>query len=78
MKKRKIHNIVEYIRTQTEFPFDGIDIDESIEEVLAYFGLHPQLDDNERFQIQQELLPLALQAELAEVAYLAEQTAWPA
>ena len=73
MDRYNIHKMVEYIRTQPEFPFDGIDVEESLEEVLAYFGLHPQLDEDERRQLRQELLPMALEDEFAEVSLLAEQ-----
>lgn len=72
MDRYKIHKAVEYIRTQPEFPFDGIDVEESLEEVLAYFGLHPQLDDEEFEVLRQELLPMAWADEESEVSRLAE------
>ena len=72
MNRYKIHRAVEYIKTQAEFPFDGIDVEDSLDEVLAYFGLHPQLDDEERELLQEELLPLAVQDEEAEVCRMVE------
>ena len=75
MDKYKIHKAVEYIRTQPEFPFDGVDVEESLEEVLAYFGLHPQLDEDEEQVLRQELLPMVWEDEEAEVSLLVEQSA---
>lgn len=74
MDRYEIHKVVEYIRTQPEFPFDGVDVEESLDEVLAYFGLHPQFDDEERQVLREELRPLAWSAEEAEIALLAEET----
>lgn len=74
MDKYKIHRAVEYIRTQPEFPFDGTDIEESLEEVLAYFGLHPQLDEDERQELRQEILPMAAEDEETEVSRLLQLT----
>ena len=76
MNNNAIHNMVEYIRTQPEFPFDGIDVEESLDDVLAYFGLHPQLEDDERQQLREDLLQFALQDELAEVSQLAKSELW--
>jgi hypothetical protein len=74
MDNKKIHNAVEYIRIQPEFPFDGVDVEDSVEGVLAYFGMHPQLDDDERAELIKELLPLAWADEEAEIAYLVESS----
>ncbi len=74
MEKHQIHRMVEYIRIQPEFPFDGIDVHDSLEEVLSYFGLHPQLDDDARAELLKEMLPLAWAAEEAEMARLAEES----
>jgi hypothetical protein len=76
MNRNAIHNMVEYIRTQPEFPFDGIDVEESLDDVLGYFGLHPQLEDDERQQLREDLLQFALRDELAEVSQLAESELW--
>lgn len=70
MDRYKVHRIVEYIRMQTEFPFDVMDVDEDVEQVLAYFGLHPALEDEERQEIQRELGEIAGEAQLAEIARL--------
>lgn len=71
MNRYKLHRIVEYIRTQHEFPFDVIDVIEDIEAVLSYFGLHPEIDDQERMELLHDLYPIASEAELAEIAQLA-------
>jgi hypothetical protein len=74
MNKYVVHNMVEYIKTQAEFPFDALDVEESLEEVLGYFGFHPQLDVATREQLLADLLPLALGAELGEMQHLAESS----
>ncbi|VGO13690.1 hypothetical protein PDESU_02247 [Pontiella desulfatans] len=67
MDRYNTHNMVEYIKTQPEFPFDAIDVEESLDNVLCYFGLHPKLDEQERHEITRDLLKLALSGELAEM-----------
>lgn len=72
MDRINTHNMVEYIKTQPEFPFDAIDVEQSLDDVLNYFGLHPKLDEQERHEITRDLLPLALSAELAEMQRIAD------
>lgn len=72
MNRQQMHNIVEYIKTQPEFPFDALDVEESVEEVLSYFGLHPEIDSLERDELRADLLRLAIEAELAEMARAVE------
>ena len=67
MNRYKLHMVVEYIRTQPEFPFDVYDVEDDVQQVLAYFGLHPQLDDEERNELKRDLLELALASQLAEI-----------
>ena len=67
MDRYNTHNMVEYIKTQPEFPFDTIDVEEALDNVLGYFGLHPKLDKQERHEITRDLLKLALSGELAEM-----------
>ena len=67
MDRFKMHNMMEHIKTQPEFPFDALDVEESLDNVLSYFGLHPQLDEQERHEITRDLLKLALSGELAEM-----------
>lgn len=67
MDRFNTHNMVEYIKTQPEFPFDTIDVEESLDNVLNYFGLHPKLDEQERHEITRDLIKLALSGELAEM-----------
>ena len=71
MSRYKLYRIVEYIRTQHEFPFDVIDVVEDIEAVLSYFGLHPEIDAQERMELLHDLYPIASEAELAEIAEMA-------
>jgi hypothetical protein len=72
MNEYEMHNMVEFIKTQAEFPFDAADMDESVEAVLGYFGFNVQLDESEREQLRQDVYPLALAEELAEMHHLAE------
>ena len=73
MNKYQMHCIVEYIRMQDEFPFDVLGVEESLEEVLAYFGFFAQLTEAEREELKTELTKLAEESEWVEVAYLVQQ-----
>jgi hypothetical protein len=75
MNRHKLNYTVEYIRTQAEFPFDVLDVEEDLNAVLAYFGLHPELDDEERQELCRDLFPLASEAELSEIARLVDEAA---
>ena len=68
MNPFEMHRMVEFIRAQTEFPFDALDVEESLEQVLGFFGFHPELDGEARRVLRRELFPIALGAELGEVA----------
>lgn len=72
MDRYIIHNTVEYINHQPEFPFDVSDVEESLGDVLAFFGLHPNLSSEEEAEIKKELQKRALNAELAEMSRLME------
>ena len=72
MDRQIIHKTVEYIKLQPEFPFDVIDVEESVNDVLAFFGLHPELSAEERTEVRRELVKKARSAELAEVSRLVE------
>ena len=72
MDQQIIHKTVEYINQQPEFPFDVIDVEESVDDVLTFFGLHPDLSAEERIQVRNELVKRARSAELAEVSRLVE------
>ena len=67
MNKTKVNQILNYIKTQNEFPFDVFDVDDQ-ESVLGYFGFHPMLDDEERDIIRNGLLEMAEAAQTAEMA----------
>ena len=73
MNKYKIHCIVEYIRMQDEFPFDVFGVEETLDEVLAYFGFFAQLTEADREELRSELGKLAEETEWTEMAYLVEQ-----
>lgn len=68
MNSYRLNGIVEYIRTQSEFPFDVLDVEDGLEEVLAYFGFHADLDDQERTELRAALGEMAGEAEWAEIA----------
>ena len=78
MNQQKVNRIVEYVRTQHEFPFDASDVEENVQDVLAYFSVVTLLDDEELAEIRDEFLRFGLDAEVAEIARLVEQDlAWP-
>ena len=72
MNPFEMHRMVEFIRAQTEFPFDVLDVEESLEHVLGFFGFHPELDGDSQRVLRRDLVPIALAAELGEVARLSE------
>ena len=72
MNQYAMHNMVEYIKTQAEFPFDALDVEESLEEVLGFFGFHPQLDEGEIALVRKDLMQMALSAELAEMQHMVD------
>jgi len=68
MNKNRMHCVIEYIKTQPEFPFDVLDVEDGVETVLAYFGLHPELDDEERGELKREFIEMAARSEMGEIA----------
>ena len=72
MNKRMVHNMVEYINQQPDFPFDCIDVEESVEQVMVFFGFAPETGPEERQEVKRELLKKARAAEMAEIARLVE------
>ena len=72
MDQYVIHSMVEYIDSRDEFPFDCVDVEESFEDVLAFFGLYPQLSQDEEHEVKRRLLQKALAGELAEMSRLVE------
>jgi hypothetical protein len=58
---------------QDEFPFDVLGVEESVDEVLAYFGFFAQLSEIDQEELRCELTRLAEASEWAEMAYLVEQ-----
>ena len=73
MNRYRLNGIVEYIRMQDEFPFDVLDVEENLDEVLGYFGLYPKLDEAERAELRTALESMAAEAEWIEIARLVSQ-----
>ncbi len=73
MNRYKLNYILEYIKQQSEFPFDVLDVNDGVEPILAYYGLHPELDDDEKDEIRAELVGIASECELAEIARLVDR-----
>lgn len=73
MNRYQVHCIVEYIRMQDEFPFDVFGVEESLEEVLAYFGFFAELTEADQEELRSELTRMAEASEWAEMAYMAER-----
>ncbi len=68
----KVHSIIECIR-QYDFCFEMDELQESVEEILAYFGIHVFLSLFERRLVLAELAGLAEDFEVSEAvrwAYL--------
>lgn len=59
-----VANIVGYIRGMEDMPYDAVDIEESFDEVLAHYDLHPELSDEERDVLKDALLRVVLRIEL--------------
>lgn len=72
MDNQIIHNMVEYMTQQAEFPFDCMDVEESVDDVLSFFGFHLEMSPAEQQQVKGDLLNQALSVELREVSRLVE------
>jgi hypothetical protein len=48
-------------------PFNALDVEQSLEEVLEYYDLHPDLTVREFRELKKELLKLTLKAEMDEM-----------
>lgn len=62
-----VKGIVGYIKERPEMPFSALDVEQSLEEVLAYFDLHPDLSVTEFRELKKELVKLTLKAEMEEM-----------
>ena len=67
MRQRYIHRVIEYIKAQTEFPFDTIDVEAALEEVLKHYGFIDEFTAAEQDEIKQCLLPLGQESQMREV-----------
>jgi hypothetical protein len=74
MNQFELHRMVEFIRMQSEFPFDARDIEEALDDVIRFYGFLPPRDAVSRGQLVKDLLPVALSAELGEIAHQMEAT----
>jgi hypothetical protein len=70
--KQKIHQIVEYIKL-FEFPFDTLDLNDGLEEILTYFNVSIDLSLEEISIIKRELLPMAESAQTREVVAMQDE-----
>lgn len=70
MNARKLNYIAEYVRTQEEFPFDLLDVEENLDGILGYYGFFPALDESDRYELRKAFDEIAEDAEWAEMARL--------
>ena len=68
----KLNRIVEYIRQQGTFPFDVIDVEKRLNEVLFSFGIFGDFGADEQQILKKDLMAIALQEEFAEMERLVE------
>jgi len=73
MNRNRMNGMVEYIRMQDEFPFDVLDVEESLAEVLGYFGFFVKLTDEDTAEVSVALADIAGAAEWAEMTRLVGQ-----
>ena len=73
MNRYGLNGVVEYIRMQDEFPFDVLDVEDSMDDILEYFGLYPGLNEDERAELRTALESMAAEVEWAEIAWLVSQ-----
>ena len=67
MNRLKIDKVVAYIRSQAEFPFDLLDVQDEFSKVLGYYSLHGHLNWKEQDVLQDELLKFAEIAQTVEM-----------
>jgi hypothetical protein len=68
-----VDTALHYVRRQRSFPFDVVDVERSLDEVLAYFGFGTTLLGDDRRRVRRELLRIALGAELTEMAQVIDR-----
>lgn len=59
MDRLKVNKVIMYIKAQSEFPFDLLDVQDEFSRVLSYYSLHGALNWNEQDVLQEELMLLA-------------------
>lgn len=73
MNKQELHHLIEYVRHQSEFPFDVSEVEEQLEVVLSHFGIDSELDTSERMEVIRCLRPRGLAFEVAEASRYRQQ-----
>jgi hypothetical protein len=66
MNRYKIGNIVEYVKSCGAFPYDMDDVIEGTQDILTEYGIYSVLTSDEAELLLDELLKLAVKAEIAE------------
>ena len=69
LNQMEIHKMVEYIRA-VGVEFDAADVEEDVEGVLWQYGFCDSLSDEDLGALRQELMPLGVERQAAEVVRL--------
>jgi len=70
----EVHQIIEYIKL-AGVEFDAADVDEDVTSVLWQYGYCDSLGEEDLAALRQELLPLGLKREVAEISMLVHEQA---
>ncbi|MBD3181495.1 hypothetical protein GF312_04330 [Candidatus Poribacteria bacterium] len=62
----RIHNIIEYIRSCGDFPFDTDHVLGKLNDIIFSYGIVCILDSGEYYMLMEELLDLAIRSEIRE------------
>ncbi len=73
MRNYHIHGIIEFLLGQVEFPFDSIDVEESLDDVLIHYGIDETFTADEEAEIRRYLLPRGIGFQIAEMQRLRRQ-----
>ncbi|WP_309400023.1 hypothetical protein [Cerasicoccus maritimus] len=73
MTNYHIHQIIEYLLSQVEFPFDSIDVEESLDDVLVHFGIDETFTAVEEAEIRRYILPRGINFQISEMQRLRQQ-----
>ena len=67
MKNMKLHYMVEYMKSEKDFPFDVEDIENEIHMVLSWFGILEHFNAEELAILKKDLSQIALKQEYREM-----------